>query len=577
MEGHENHSGEKLKKNEKRIVIILTIITIICGVIGFKNEERSFFDALYLTAQLFIIHSGAHEYRPNAFLELARWLGAGLAIYAVIKLYMLLISQSIKSWFFKKKDHVIIIGYNELALRIIKDLPDDYIILIGKTEKNLNTKLTNRHLLQFDTEKLDQTLLNQAGISYAREIYILGDKDDENISVGNDIMHHIIGKEQVEITLWIRIDDKEKLRFYKHFHQRISPGNNSRSILNIHAFNLHEITAQRLVDDNSPDKIVKILADAPALHTAVIGDAPIARYLFEESLNMYHFLNLTKNIFTWVSDAPEIKRDDFHFHFPDIQMTGETHFREFDDFFSSMPDDLSLCYLCNEDYIQNILLGLRIRSRYFQNNKNLLMPDIICLVSDIPALDATMPDLIAQCEKARLTLIDLETYCSVKQMINIHHEWDKIALAIHNTYNNLPQADAVSAWSALSDAEKDQNRYPARHLRVKLRSMGFDIDYDPAGKGEKLSLPDDMEIKMAIAKMEHNRWMAQKILDGFTSVKDRANFPRVMKTVLLSHPDIVPFDDLSTLDIEKDWVTYPKVIETSKIKIKEFEASSSLS
>jgi hypothetical protein len=143
-------------------------------------------------------------------------------------------------------------------------------------------------------------------------------------------------------------------------------------------------------------------------------------------------------------------------------------------------------------------------------------------------------------------------------------------MAIHRTYSALPQADAISEWSGLSDAEKDQNRYPARHLRIKLRSLGKDIDYKPRDEGERLTLPDDLEIKMAIAKMEHNRWMAQKILDGFTSVKDRTNFPRELKTVLLSHPDIVPFEDLSTIDIEKDWVTYPKIVETSKIRLKEF-------
>ena len=140
MEGHENHPGEKLKKNEKRIVIALAIISIICGTIGFKTEERSLLDSLYLTAQLFIIHSGAYEHHPTVFLELARWMAAGLAIYAVIKLYMFLLSQSLKSWFFRKKDHIIIVGYNDLSCKILKDLREDYIVLIGKPEEKLNFK-----------------------------------------------------------------------------------------------------------------------------------------------------------------------------------------------------------------------------------------------------------------------------------------------------------------------------------------------------------------------------------------------------------------------------------------------------
>ena len=571
MEGHENHPGEKLKKNEKRIVIALAIISIICGTIGFKTEESSLLDSLYLTAQFFIIHSGAYEHHPTVFLELARWMAAGLAIYAVIKLYMFLLSQSLKSWFFRKKDHIIIVGYNDLSCKILKDLREDYIVLIGKPEEKLNFKLKNKHLLNIETENIDQTILRQAGLSHAREIYILTGQDDFNISVANDIMKTIEKEEQSEIKVWIRIEDKQKLHFYKHFHQRLTKDDKSIALLNLHAFNFFEIAAQKLVDDYSPDILVKLLPDSPPLHISIIGDAPISKYIFEESLCMYHFFNLTKNIFTWVTNEPAAKKEDLRFHFPDIHLTNETRFRSFDDFFNDLPDDLTLCFLCHEDYIQNILLGLRLRSTYFQEKNNLLIPGIICLVSDIPAMSITMPDLIEQCKQAGLKLIDIDSYFTIKQMIDIHREWDKIALAIHNAYKALPQSDAISAWNGLSDAEKDQNRYPARHLRVKLRSLGFDIDYNPIDIGEKLILPDDHKIHMAIARMEHNRWMAQKILDGFTSVKDRARFPREMKTLLLSHPDIIPFENLSESDVEKDWVTYPKIVETSKIVLKKFE------
>ena len=56
MEGHGN-SGEKLKKNEKLIVILLVIITIIFGAIGFAKHLRSLIN-IKAGLQFYTSHAG---------------------------------------------------------------------------------------------------------------------------------------------------------------------------------------------------------------------------------------------------------------------------------------------------------------------------------------------------------------------------------------------------------------------------------------------------------------------------------------------------------------------------------------
>ena len=52
--------------------------------------------------------------------------------------------------------------------------------------------------------------------------------------------------------------------------------------------------------------------------------------------------------------------------------------------------------------------------------------------------------------------------------------------------------------------------------------------------------------------------------------KNKSNFKRELKDVVLAHPDIVPFSELSAKDVEKDFGSYPAFVEKSKIKLKSF-------
>jgi hypothetical protein len=211
-----------------------------------------------------------------------------------------------------------------------------------------------------------------------------------------------------------------------------------------------------------------------------------------------------------------------------------------------------------------------IRRHFYNTRNNLIQPKIVCLVNNILTIKRDMPEVLDNAKKAGLELVDLNRFFSMKEMFETHREWDKIARVIHGQYITLEQADRKEIWNTISDAEKEQNRYPARHLRIKLRAMGYDLDYSGIGDGAKLDLPDNHDLKLQMAKLEHNRWMAEKMMEGYVSVKNKAIFNRQLKDIILAHPDIVPFSELSEQDIEKDFGSYPAFVEKSKIKLKSF-------
>jgi hypothetical protein len=96
---------------------------------------------------------------------------------------------------------------------------------------------------------------------------------------------------------------------------------------------------------------------------------------------------------------------------------------------------------------------------------------------------------------------------------------DKIARAIHEKYcrkqkGKVPDTDpAMLTWEELSEDYKESNRKQADHIPEKLKRIGCGftwVNHKPALIDFK---PDEVEL---LAKMEHDRWVADKLLAGWT-------------------------------------------------------------
>jgi hypothetical protein len=86
----------------------------------------------------------------------------------------------------------------------------------------------------------------------------------------------------------------------------------------------------------------------------------------------------------------------------------------------------------------------------------------------------------------------------------------------------------MKRWEDLDPDLKDSNWQQAEHLKLKLRAItGINVDKIGEQDAEKL------------AKMEHNRWIAERCLAGWRlgSVKD------VTKRI---HPDLKPWQELES-------------------------------
>lgn len=113
---------------------------------------------------------------------------------------------------------------------------------------------------------------------------------------------------------------------------------------------------------------------------------------------------------------------------------------------------------------------------------------------------------------------------------------EAVAQEIHRRYCLMQPKDAATPppWSELSDPLKESSRAQARHIGVKLRSIGCVIAPLRNWQAKDFRFTDDEIDKLGT--MEHDRWMREKLAAGWTlGEEDR---------VLKKDPHLVPMEEL---------------------------------
>lgn len=134
-------------------------------------------------------------------------------------------------------------------------------------------------------------------------------------------------------------------------------------------------------------------------------------------------------------------------------------------------------------------------------------------------------------------------------------ELDYAASLCHLAYENYNQESesrnparvmdhaARGGWEQLGETYRHANRALADHAAIKL----WDGGYRPAAKGEngQHDAQFDPELTLALSRVEHARWNAERLLDGWKPGPVRNNRARI-------HTLLVPWDSLSADDQGKD-------------------------
>ena len=137
----------------------------------------------------------------------------------------------------------------------------------------------------------------------------------------------------------------------------------------------------------------------------------------------------------------------------------------------------------------------------------------------------------------RLELFDDGTHESLARVIHeyyLQHELKQGRKMGENT--------SLLPWDELSEELQQSNRNQADQIGLKLRTLGYGIKPWQDMKALKFNL-DDNEIEK-MARLEHERWVQEKIHQGWQYASQRDNAKKL-------HPDLTPWLALSETSKEK--------------------------
>ena len=125
------------------------------------------------------------------------------------------------------------------------------------------------------------------------------------------------------------------------------------------------------------------------------------------------------------------------------------------------------------------------------------------------------------------------------------------AMALHASYQSamaeLPPGSPqfIAAWDALPESARDANRAAVDHARILLAAAGWRSDEGAALDEARLE---------RLARIEHRRWMADRIDRGWCYGAQRDNDRRL-------HPSLRPYDQLENTERDKDRNAVLKLIQ----------------
>ena len=134
----------------------------------------------------------------------------------------------------------------------------------------------------------------------------------------------------------------------------------------------------------------------------------------------------------------------------------------------------------------------------------------------------------------------------------LHESEDAVAAALHEDWRQVQRKKGVAEpeWSLLSDNLKDSNRQAADHIAVKLRAIGYHTA--PLRPNQpRIDGFDDAQT-LLLAKMEHQRWWAERCLSGWQCGQVRDREKKIS-------PYLAPWDQLPP-DVQENDISQVKAI-----------------
>jgi len=393
-------------------------------------------------------------------------------------------------------------------------------------------------------------VLEAAGATRARSLIAMRDAHGDNSILTRAAVSPAFGHPELQCKCMI-----EPLEAKRDF--RLEDYLEPETVSRVRVFNESELVARRIITAFPPDQLVA--QGDRGVHVLLVGLGSVGQALLVQLARMGHYRSALKPKVTVVDRHVKALWKQAREAHPALEtwlgiQTEETRIEDvgFQEIENWLTDErpITAVYVCTKDEIANLRISRLLLRRMLEREQSggpptptvvALDPPGGCLLEDFAAYGAykerfrlfslvrgdgdlgsspVAGSLLSEMDDARARLLH-EDYCAKDDRGCAETPGRRKAAA------NLP-------WESLPETYREANRSSADHIEVKLRAVGRTLA--PRGSAAEAPLtPEELEV---LSRMEHDRWWADRALDGWTYAPERDNARK-------HHPDMVPYEQLS--------------------------------
>jgi len=519
------------------IFFISFIIVFILGfwgfLIAFKNrpEQKTYLDLAYHTLQLYRTQSGAIVSVDSWQLEWARFLAPVLMISGIL-LILLIFFDYIKKFklHFFTRGHVVVCGMGYVGPKIAEYFLQKRktVVIIEKDDKNPELELfRHKGAVIYIGDATKRILLDKAQIHKARHIFAVTGNDALNSEIAVKCHEMTKGRIKHHLTCHVHIVDSYLCNLLRNqVRTAVSPDPNVQ--FRWEFFNIYQI-AGHCIQKFCP--LFPEISVPPDTNIMIIGIGRMGKTLVSRSARRWKELygNTGKKITYSVLDRDAQAQ----IRLLQLQYPSITNYCEFKcvnldltspdfiegKYLNNLQNEkkISKIFICIDDSSVALSAALTLHRQIHDQNVCIIVRtiDIIGFATIFSALKATCVGLsniftfpIVSCDCCR-DFIVMENRDILGKVIHTNYIAHKI-----KSGGDPVKDPAMKPWEELSESLKESNRQQADHLFEKIQKIGCFVSLASDWEEDLFDFTNE-EIEF-LAEVEHDRWMKDRLLDGWT-------------------------------------------------------------
>jgi CheY-like chemotaxis protein len=541
------------------VVIALAIAVLVLGTVGFheksiRSSGETVFDSFYRALTLFGL-GGVVGKKIPVELQIARILGPIITGYAAIQgLLALSREQAQLVWFrlFLRR-HVVVAGLGSIGFRLAKSLNDAGFQVIAIEKDPANPAIAGcreRGVGVVTADATDPTVLRNTRCDRADLVVVTCGDDGANMDVATAATRVTEGRRTGVLTALIHVGDTALWRTLTAEELGVTRS----APIRLEFFNVFAAAALMLVERFPPFPHTE---PVQGRHTCVvIGFDGLAESLALGSARVWCNADRRPGAglrIALLGPTATSDRQRLLLRHPELQSICTLDAREVVSDAEFERGDLGLggddawpvssVYVCMADEADGLAVAMALRRRPETRH-----PPIVVTVADGGA------GVASAVRDGSGILEDIDAFGvlsgTLKPELLLRGTNELLARAKHDEYVASQVAIGVPSgppsmvpWDELSDDLKEANRRFADGIGAKLQAAGCALVPAPLTGTDGAGFADaDIE---QLARMEHERWMRDKIRDGWRYGPTRNDAAKI-------HPLLIPWEELPEEERDKD-------------------------